>query len=88
MANNNPQIPFHSILSHPENIPNHPHIPNHINNPPEENILNDVVLNVSSPPTLSKEQIDKILKNSDLNEMTECPITHMKGNISGKNQNL
>ena len=83
MANNNPQIPFHSILSHPENIPNHPHIPNHINNPPEENILNDVVLNVSSPPTLSKEQIDKILKNSDLNEMTECPITHMKGNISG-----
>ena len=58
MANNNPQIPFHSILSHPENIPNHPHIPNHINNPPEENIFNDVVLNVSSPPTLSKEQIN------------------------------
>ena len=75
---NNRQASFSTILS--KNIYE---FPNKINGLPGENMLDDVVLDVSSPSPLTKEQINSLLKNeSELNEMTECPVTHKKGNIS------
>ena len=56
---------------------------NNIHELPGQNMLDDVVLNVSSPPPLTQEEINNILKNqTDLSEMTECPVSHKKGNIS------
>jgi len=81
---NNKQASFHSILSNNPDFSNFPHNFNNANGLPGENMLDDVVLNVSSPPVLSKEEINNILKNqNDMDEMAECPVTHMKGNISG-----
>ena len=75
---NNKQASFSTILSN-----NISEFPNKINGLPGENMLDDVVLDVSSPSPLTKEQINSLLKNeSELNEMTECPVTHKKGNIS------
>ena len=75
---NNKQASFSTILSN-----NISEFPNKINELPGENMLDDVVLDVSSPSPLTKEQINSLLKNeSELNEMTECPVTHKKGNIS------
>ena len=75
---NNKQASFSTILSN-----NISEFPNKINGLPRENMLDDVVLDVSSPSPLTKEQINSLLKNeSELNEMTECPVTHKKGNIS------
>ena len=54
-----------------------------INELPGQNMLDNVTLDVSSPSPLTKEQINSLPKNEEaLNEMTECPVTHKKGNIS------
>ena len=54
-----------------------------INELPGQNMLDNVTLDVSSPSPLAKEQINSLLKNEEaLSEMTECPVTHKKGNIS------
>ena len=73
----NKQASFNAILS------NSNPISTGSNELPGQNMLDDVVLNVSNPPPLSQEEINKILQNqNDLNEMTECPVSHKKGNIS------
>ena len=70
------QASFSTILSNNDES-------NNIHELPGQNMLDDVVLNVSSPPPLTQEEINNILKNqTDLSEMTECPVTHKKGNIS------
>ena len=75
---NNKQASFSTILSN-----NVSEFPNQINELPGKNMLDDVVLDVSNISPLSKEQINSLLQNeSALNEMTECPVTHKKGNIS------
>ena len=72
----NKQASFSTILSNNDES-------NNIHELPGQNILDDVVLNVSSPPPLTQEEINNILKNqTDLSEMTECPVSHKKGNIS------
>lgn len=72
----NKQASFSTILSNNDES-------NNIHELPGQNMLDDVVLNVSSPPPLTQEEINNILKNqTDLSEMTECPVTHKKGNIS------
>jgi len=74
----NKQASFSAILSN-----SNPICPES-NELPGQNMLDDVVLNVSNPPPLSQEEINKIIQNqNDLNEMTECPVSHKKGNISG-----
>ena len=74
----NKQASFSSILSN-----NISELPNQINELPGKNMLDDVVLDVSNTSPLTKEQISSLLQNeSALNEMTECPVTHKKGNIS------
>ena len=74
----NKQASFSSILSN-----NISELPNQINELPGKNMLDDVVLDVSNTSPLTKEQINSLLQNeSALNEMTECPVTHKKGNIS------
>ncbi len=73
---NNKQASFSTILSNNDES-------NNIHELPGQNMLDDVVLNVSSPPPLTQEEINNILKNqTDLSEMTECPVSHKKGNIS------
>jgi hypothetical protein len=72
----NKQASFSTILSNNDES-------NNIHELPGQNMLDDVVLNVSSPPPLTQEEINNILKNqTDLSEMTECPVSHKKGNIS------
>ena len=72
----NKQASFSTILSNNDES-------NNIHELPGQNILDDIVLNVSSPPPLTQEEINNILKNqTDLSEMTECPVSHKKGNIS------
>ena len=72
----NKQETFSTILSNNDES-------NNIHELPGQNMLDDVVLNVSSPPPLTQEEINNILKNqTDLSEMTECPVSHKKGNIS------
>ena len=74
----NKQASFSAILSNSNSISPES------NELPGQNMLDDVVLNVSNPPPLSQEEINKIIQNqNDLNEMTECPVSHKKGNISG-----
>ena len=73
----NQQASFSAILS------NSNPISTESNELPGQNMLDDVVLDVSNPPPLSQEEINKIIQNqNDLNEMTECPVSHKKGNIS------
>ena len=76
------QTSFHDILSN-NNI-NYNHNSMEL---PGEKILEDIVLNVE-PSSLSSNEINTIIKNNLLNqnsldEMTECPYSHKKGNISG-----
>ena len=72
----NKQASFSTILSNNDES-------NNIHELPGQNMLDDVVLNVSSPPPLTQEEINNILKNqTDLSEMTECHVSHKKGNIS------
>ena len=72
----NKQASFSTILSNNDES-------NNIHELPGQNMFDDVVLNVSSPPPLTQEEINNILKNqTDLSEMTECPVSHKKGNIS------
>ena len=72
----NKQASFSTILSNNDES-------NNIHELPGQNMLDDVVLNVSSPPPLTQEEINNILKNqTDLSEMTVCPVSHKKGNIS------
>ena len=74
----NKQASFSEILSNAQSG-----IPDKINELPGENMLDDVVLDVSNKTPLTQEQINTLLQNqSALNEMTECPVTHKKGNIS------
>ena len=74
----NKQASFSEILSNAQSG-----IPDKISELPGENMLDDVVLDVSNKTPLTQEQINTLLQNqSALNEMTECPVTHKKGNIS------
>ena len=82
--NTNKQASFHSILSNPPDFSNISHMANNISGLPGENMLDDVVLDVSSPPIISKEEINNILQNQQsLDDIVECPVTHKKGKISG-----
>ena len=78
----NKQTSFHDILSNT----NYRNSPQRSTEFPGEKILEDIVLNVE-PSSLSSSEINTIIKNNlenidSLEERSECPYSHKKGNIS------
>ena len=79
MSNNN-QESFNPTLSHPHEFLNFSQMNNNNNGFPGENMLKDITLDVSSPPILSKEEINTILQNHSgmMGNMSGCPFMNMQ----------